>query len=305
MLVRTPSPFPTESARGFVLRVSEANGYTTPAPVLTLIGSPSTIMLQPHKINLEALSTLLGVAQRSLDYLTPCDSRRSTERLLGHRLPKSIVKMTRIREIAFCPDCVDEHGFLDALWDLRLVVACPTHKLELLSRCPHCKRLITWSRPGLLQCKCGGSFKGAQRAPASDSVLRLMALIQKTLHELPQPGLTWDYERLHRVLSWLMRETYFANPTRGWLSGHKFDASNIIACHQVALERWPRLEAELRQASLANWKAIQMKTYGYSSNKKRTVSVLQLSLFQPPPRYFERRPPIKARYALIPEEKSA
>jgi TniQ protein len=47
-LVRHPPPYPTESLFGYVLRLAEENGYTTPSSVLALIGIKKTQLKNRH-----------------------------------------------------------------------------------------------------------------------------------------------------------------------------------------------------------------------------------------------------------------
>src|SRR5690606_36494213 len=111
-----------------------------------------------------------------------------------------VYKPVRTNDCAICPACVLETGYLDAFWELKLAVACPIHRTSLLSVCPHCKRSVTWSRQGLLRCKCGGFLDVPCNEVESESLLRLMAGLRTAVHRVPKIGLDWDFWRLGRLI---------------------------------------------------------------------------------------------------------
>ena len=157
LLVRHPPPFRTESLFGYILRLSEENGYTTPWSLFLLA------QIRQH----EARSTGMKLAKlaqicnrpqnelQSISYRWPGDRSRSC-RLLGHLLTPWELVVTRPK---LCPECVAEKGFIEAHFDLALMTGCPVHKRSLLSRCPGCMKPLRWFRPGLLECRCGISLR--------------------------------------------------------------------------------------------------------------------------------------------------
>ena len=190
LLCRTPRPQRTESLFGFVLRVSEANGYDTPRHIWRAADLPRGSDLAP-RFPTEPLAALLGLKR---DALHPLAYRadlvnRGSFKILGHPLGDDLRSgPLRLKHPAFCPRCVAETGYIDAFWDLSAAVACPIHGAVVLTACPTCRRKIGWERPGLLTCGCGGSLLDTVPV-ACPAVLDLMALLRSRLH-----GTTGDIE---------------------------------------------------------------------------------------------------------------
>ncbi len=183
LLCRTPRPQPTESLFGFVLRVSEANGYETPRHIWKIAGMPRGSECAP-RFPTEPLAAVLGFER---DALHPLAYRgdlecRGSFKILSHSLGDDLRSgPLRLKHPAFCPHCVSETGYLDAFWDLSAAVACPIHGSDVLTVCPACRTRIEWERPGLLTCSCGGSLLDATPPVASPLVIELMRLLLSRL----------------------------------------------------------------------------------------------------------------------------
>ena len=183
LLVRHPAPFRTESLLGYILRLSEENGYTTPWSLLLVA------QIRQH----EARSTGMKVAKlaqicnrlqnelQSISYRWPGDRPRSC-RLLGHLLTPWDLVVTRPK---LCPECVMEKGFIEAHFDLALMTGCPVHRRSLLSRCPGCLNPLRWFRPGLLECDCGASLRNADLPAISGAEADLLDIMQRKTLGLP------------------------------------------------------------------------------------------------------------------------
>lgn len=287
MLVRTPTPYSTESNRGFVLRVCEENGYERPGYLLKLLGCKPDAMIYTQNLRLDPLEQLLGLPQKSLEYMTYNEVGARIARwdsLLGHKLEMAKhCKVVRLWEVAFCPNCIEEKGFLDVFWELRLAVACPIHRRVLVSVCPHCGKRASWQRPGLLRCACGGSFGVVAREEASDSVVRLMSMLRAVTHELPKAGLTWDYYRLNRMLQWL-----YQSPEPGWkLNG---GSPTALVRIQKILDAWGNWEELLREQGKVRWlwEVHPSKRYIVKLRRNKALNARQMELalgyFHPWPR---------------------
>ena len=187
LLVRTPPPRSTESLMGFVLRVAEANGYESPRYIWDLAQVPRGAELAP-RFPVEGLAEILGQDPenlRRIAYRARSEGRGSfkiLEHSLGDDLRGDIL---RLRKPAFCPLCVADQGDIDAFWDLGVAVACPVHHCAALSACPACGSPLTWLRPGLLVCHCGGPLTTARIESTDDALCELMAYLQARLHGSP------------------------------------------------------------------------------------------------------------------------
>ena len=186
LLVRTPSPFPTESLLGFVLRISETNGYETPWHMLRLAEIDQS-QITTSGFPIERLASLLGKNGNSLlgiAYQSEGDfSNPRRFKILKHDLGQSMkAAPLRLKRPAFCPDCVEEDGYIDAFFDLNAAVACPRHQRTVLKCCPLCKKTLRWFRPGLLKCSCGADLSEAVPEIADSKVTELMGVIHAKLH---------------------------------------------------------------------------------------------------------------------------
>ena len=184
LLCRTPRPQATESLFGFVLRVSEENGYETPRHVWKAASMPRGSECAP-RFPTEPLAAVLGLKG---DELHPLAYRADLEgrgsfKILSHPLGDDLRGgLLRLKHPAFCPLCVSETGYIDAFWDLSAAVACPSHGSFVLTSCPSCGRRITWERPGLLTCSCGGELREAMNVAAPRLILDVMQLLWSKLH---------------------------------------------------------------------------------------------------------------------------
>jgi hypothetical protein len=187
LLVRTPTPNPTESLLGYVLRVSEENGYDTPWHVLRLSGIVQGQM-RTAGFPVEKLATVLGVGADTLVHHAYQEFSGTVRhfKILGHRLGQGLNEGPfRIRQPAFCPQCVVELGYIDAFWDLATAVACPRHGTSAQKVCSSCAAPVNWFRPGLLKCKCGAAFDEIEPTPVSEGLRALMSVFYSKLHGMP------------------------------------------------------------------------------------------------------------------------
>jgi hypothetical protein len=247
ILVRTPRPFPTESLLGFVLRVAECNGYDSPRYVWELAQIPRGAELSP-RFPIQSLAKILGQKAESWEHVAyrACADRSEPFKILGHSLGSFLWKRPlRLRKPAFCTQCVNEDGHIDAFWDLNAAVACPRHGCGVLAHCSTCNTALDWRRPGLLKCHCGSSLLETTPKAASTSTLELLALIYALLHGrswrsisntsgLPlEPLSNMPLRFLLQLLESLGEHVRVA---RGLPNDSK---SSAVAEAATALEKWP------------------------------------------------------------------
>jgi len=186
LLVRTPSPFHYESLFGFLLRVSESNGYKSPWEVASL----AKISMQQSKsraLPVGKLTQVLGLDSADLNrysYIPVAGNASSRFKLLDHDLGSKYVDYQIRRSCRFCPLCVLEDGYIDAFWDLSIALACPRHSKDPLSHCHKCNREVDWHRPGLLRCKCGTNLLDAPLRDADEALVELMQIIYAKVHDI-------------------------------------------------------------------------------------------------------------------------
>lgn len=189
LLVRTPHPYPTESLLGYVLRVSQANGYDSPWYVFQLAGIQPDAMLSPQ-LPVEKLEVVLGMQPHSLSrYAYQTADEAKSYKLLGTNLGRSPKEhCLGLRSAAFCPLCVQEKGFVDAFCNLSVASVCPDHCCKLVDTCPSCSTSVSWFRPGLLTCRCGASLADLIPTPAAIEEIELQGALRAALHGVPPSG---------------------------------------------------------------------------------------------------------------------
>lgn len=184
LLLRTPDPMPHEGIFGYVLRVSEANGYDTSWHVFRHAGYEQGEMLTAGFV----VRKLASILNKSPSLLAPhaysglANDGLTEYRLNGHPIGRGLnLAPLRLKRPAICPACIKESGFADVCWDATSFVACPAHGTYLLHCCPTCSSPLRWLRPGLLTCSCGASLGDAVTEPASPATIALMAILRKKI----------------------------------------------------------------------------------------------------------------------------
>lgn len=171
----TPSPEPTESMMGFVLRLTEANGYPTISYVLASVHG-HWYRSKYGRLDAAPLGELAGASKADIARLTmrPHRKPRAYIRVCGCDLPCYEVALTRPK---VCPLCLRATG-CEAFWDLAQAVACPMHGVMLVDRCGRCGSRLTWTRSKIAQCACGADLTKMRAAKAEPALCELMAALR-------------------------------------------------------------------------------------------------------------------------------
>ena len=183
LLVRTPAPFLTESLYGYVLRLSEANGYESPYIILQMAQGHAkgrfNATLPAHE-----LSNVVGHSLDSLERLAYSKKLNKCDRqILGHDLGgHSGSWLLRANPAVCCPACIQQYGFIDAYWDLKVSSACPVHRQAPLYHCSACQKPLSWHRLGLLVCRCGAPLSNESIPIENVSVIELLGIVMAKLH---------------------------------------------------------------------------------------------------------------------------
>ncbi len=184
LLVRTPMREDTESPLGYVLRVSEANGYDTPWHVFGLANVGQDEMQSPT-LQFSKFAKVLGQHPSALSQMAYSrdEGGKPSYWLLGQSLGKSASEgYLRLRKPAICTQCVEEERHINAFWDLSAAVACPDHHCKALEKCPECFKHLSWFRPGLLQCSCGANLAHVAAEPVPVAVAEFMGFLRAKLY---------------------------------------------------------------------------------------------------------------------------
>jgi hypothetical protein len=184
LLVRHPAPNLNESLFGYLLRLSEVNGYQNITPMMNLAGIKERGI---RKLGME-VTAIASIAHRpveELEAIAHYDPTKSYARIAGHRVLRAHLR--RLRP-AICPECVEEKGYIEAQWELLAMTGCPVHKRALLSSCNSCGEPLTWFRPGLLVCSCGGILTGQDLPSITLAEVDLLQAIRSCVLRLTIDG---------------------------------------------------------------------------------------------------------------------
>lgn len=197
-LVYTPLAKAREGLLGYVLRLSETNGYDTPWHILKMAGLTQEQMTSAS-LSIDKLSKLIGRPAQELEQLPwqRYPSGGSVPEKGAELLANLLLKKPKI-----CPHCVAENGNIDPAWDLRVMLACPKHGTPLVNRCPACQHRLSWFRPGLARCRCGHHIVNTESQPISQHTIDLLQVIYDTVHGLPtnpQPPSKIPASDLHQM----------------------------------------------------------------------------------------------------------
>lgn len=158
-----PRPNVGESLAGFVLRVAQRNGYTTESQLLTSLQHRR----QPA---FDELCERLSLSDTERSRLLGALPRRWGADTTGAGFSARDFNHESVR---WCPQCLDEKGFLDGRWDLKLVCACVHHSIWLHESCGRCGRRQTRATVIAGHCECGSSLADCSSSPAPPQVVDL------------------------------------------------------------------------------------------------------------------------------------
>lgn len=182
LLVR-PRPRTDESFAGYVLRLTERNGYQTPSWILERAGLEH---LQLHHScafvfspgdGVKKLARLTGTAEVEIERLT---CRKVDGSRLYRFFGQTVFQYTiRAANPKVCPGCLTESPYCHRVWELSPATACPYHRCLLIDVCPGCRRRICWVRGRVCVCPCGLDWRSVTVRPIEESELALTRHIHR------------------------------------------------------------------------------------------------------------------------------
>src|ERR1043165_2290719 len=176
-LILTSKPRHDESLMGYVLRLTELNGYHNPSIILALLGLERSALQSCQFVfgkgwDLSALSQLTGVREAelvSMRYDSPSDnSVHSRYMAFGSPLYSHFI---RPRNPKVCPACLRDYGYCRQIWELSPITSCLFRKCLLIDCCAHCEKNITWVRKSLSFCNCRHDWRKSDITLVGDSEL--------------------------------------------------------------------------------------------------------------------------------------
>lgn len=188
-LLRTPTPLTGESLMGYILRLTQENGYATPAWVFELAGLKINLRtggapkLYREAEDLTALQRVIGLTRPEFDGMRYRQRGFDNSVLVsGNRLPPDSIRFVSPK---VCPGCLRQDDYYRVAWDLFPFTACPTHKTILIDRCLGCGKRLSWERKRVGVCRCGFDWRAAAATDADPSSLEVSRQILKLMYPSP------------------------------------------------------------------------------------------------------------------------
>ncbi len=162
-LLICPYPRKYEGLIGYLMRVAEANQYSDWRWVGRWLAPDGTLRLVREAligepVALQEMSVRLGVRQERLQQMVYWQNGSSLGiqdgsfshlfSLLGESFFDGI-------HVPLCATCLFEGKHVQRSWECVLCGWCTLHRQPLLSRCPNCRKLLSYQRPRLCFCGCG------------------------------------------------------------------------------------------------------------------------------------------------------
>ncbi len=145
-----PSPINGESARGYLLRIVDLNGFKSVGTICRSAGvsfmHKNHFMTNKWQNVLEQFSSVL---YQKTSLINSFSQHWSAE--LYAKFDMRISNLFHI-DCRLCPVCLSEDKYLKTDWDFALTTVCTEHQCYLVDSCPHCKNSIPWTRGQLDIC---------------------------------------------------------------------------------------------------------------------------------------------------------
>lgn len=160
-----------ESIEGFLLRLSQLNGYDEIDSHKKLRYHYSSILKQISKVN-ENFKNTHDLFYRLAEALTGTEisNRNNYRRNLSSRgllLGENSIKNPLVTK--YCPDCLNERKYHRIHWSMIPVIICDTHKCFLKHKCPICHHSIDllFTITGVCK-KCGSNISNLKKNLANN-----------------------------------------------------------------------------------------------------------------------------------------
>jgi hypothetical protein len=148
-LLVTPPPYADESLPGYLVRLTEANGYQL-SWWLPLAGLSRHLFTAGWESLLRPATDFTQLAQCTGRAVTVFDEWRWATLAAG------VLDFSRPQ---VCGRCLGEAAYCRRVWDERAVTVCPRHHVRLWEVCPVCQQPLRWRRSLVNVCHCGTDWR--------------------------------------------------------------------------------------------------------------------------------------------------
>ena len=158
--LRRPRPRTNEVFSSYLLRLTQANGYSNYQAILDYVGIQSDLhklnYLPKDEANLTLLSQMAQIEEAQLwEAIYPAIADRKIK-AYGSVLDYEWLEREKIK---ICPTCFATDGYYHKYWSLWCYTSCHIHQCLLVDRCPQCQSVWNWNDlKNDWKCKCGWQF---------------------------------------------------------------------------------------------------------------------------------------------------
>lgn len=267
-----PRPRPSEATLSYVIRVAEANGYST-------LGQLWQALLKSRQNDpFNSLLSKLGISQALWESLRgPLPHYWKVPVSWAEGLSSNDYNHSLMR---WCPACMEEAPYLRQTWGIKLQNACARHQLQLVERCPACGAHQRLERIDLVHCPCGARLSAAAHVSAPTEIVHLNDWLVAGSVQRDGPGPKLSVAEWHRLVRYLGQFTLDKWPGRpGQVSGlHRLDqASALIQNTSALLRDWQKSFHEL----IAAIRAHSPESHSLSRTFKPLYGVIYQDLWAP------------------------
>ena len=238
LLVR-PRPFDHEAAISYLIRISQANGFSTSRQLWLAMQNGE----DPPSLN-ELMNWMGGRIDSEVSLLGPVPHYWKS--------PVHVVSGLCINDynhhfMRWCPHCLGELQYLHNTWGLKLQCVCEKHGTPLTDCCPSCGALQRFERSNIGQCSCGARL---DRGDSGTTLPKVSAINRWLAHGSGDDAAFSDLSATdwHRLVRFLGQFSADSQPKRpGQISGlHYLEvASAVINRTAELLDDWPHQFNEL------------------------------------------------------------
>ena len=168
-LLRRPRPYPDESLAGYIIRLAEANYYSSTNQIFQMSGLRQRIIyanvFHPKQDDLSQLSFLCDVPESvlwSMAFPVVNKSRHLHKQMVEVFGEVVLTKTLEYLWVKLCPVCLQAEPYYRRIWNLSVVTACSIHDCLLLNTCPACQLPIGWVRNSVVRCSCQEDWRNYQ-----------------------------------------------------------------------------------------------------------------------------------------------
>lgn len=239
LLVR-PRPFDHEAAISYLIRISQANGFSTPRQLWLAMQNGE----DPPSLN--ELMNWMGVRR--------IDSEISLSGPVQHywKSPVHVMSGLGINDynhhfMRWCPRCLADSQHLHSTWGLKLQCVCEKHGTPLTDCCPSCGALQRFERSDIGHCSCGARL---DRGDCGTTPPKVWAINRWLAHGSGDDAAFSNLSAAdwHRLVRFLGQFTADSQPKRpGQISGlHQLEVASVVIRRTAdLLDDWPHQFNEL------------------------------------------------------------